>query len=165
MKTCTKCKIEKDFSEFRWRTSKKQNPYWNSECKLCEKEREKLRVRSPTQIARKRETTKIWVNNNKEYVLEQKRIQSKERRKKDPTYHKRWREKNREKTSISSRNTSKFARENLLDYYIVGYLVQSTGMTTEQIRSEPELIRLTKNIILIKRKIENEQSNELSAIS
>jgi hypothetical protein len=165
-KICTKCKVEKSQVNFRIRTKKRKLSvyiYLNSECKICETKRDKLRIRSPESIARRRIASKVWREQNKDYYLEQKRIQSKERSKNDPQFHKRWRDKNKIKVSNHSRLVSKFARENLLDYYIVGYLVRNTNLTTEQVRQQPELIKLTRKIIQIKRKIENAKSNELSA--
>lgn len=161
---CSKCKIEKSIDNFRLRRRKKKlNLFLNSECKKCESDRDKLRIRSPESIARKKITSKIWIEQNKDSYLEERRIYSKERSKKYPQFHKRWRDNNKVKMANYSRSASKYARENLLDYYIVGYLVQSTNLTTEQVRQQPELIELTRKIIQIKRKIENDKSNELSA--
>lgn len=166
-KICTKCKVEKSQDEFRIRTKKYKSSiytYLNSSCKKCEgKQNEDILRNNPARTQKKRLYNKQWVSDNKDYYLEQKRIQSKERAKNDPEFHKRWRDKNHIKVKNKSNQVSKFARENLLDYYIVGYLVQSTNMTTEQVRQQPELIELTRKIIQIKRKIENDKSNELSA--
>jgi hypothetical protein len=159
-KICTKCKFEKLQVEFRIRTKKyksKVYTYLNPSCKKCEG------TQNPERTAKKKLYFQTWLSENKDYCLEQKRVQSKKRSKNDPQFHKRWRDKNKIKMANHSRSTSKFARENLLDYYIVGYLVQSTNLTTEQVRQQPVLIELTRKIIQIKRKIENAKSNELSA--
>ena len=166
IKICTKCKIEKLQSEFRIRTKKYKlsvYTYVNSWCKDCEKQFDKNRIISDSTKEKKKISHARWVETNKEYYLEEKRIYSKERSVKDPTFHKRWRDKNPIKMANKSRETSKFARQNLLDYYIVGYLVQNSNLTTEQVRQQPELIELTRKIIQIKRKIENGKTNELSA--
>jgi uridine phosphorylase len=166
-KICTKCKVEKSQVEFRIRTKKyksKVYTYLNPSCKKCEgTQNAEILRNNPERTAKKKLYHQTWVSENKDYYLEQKRIQSKERSKKYPQFHKRWRDNNRIKMTNHSRSVSKFARENLLDYYIVGYLVQSTNLTTEQVRQQPELIELTRKIIQIKRKIENAKSNELSA--
>ena len=166
-KICTKCKVEKLQVDFRIRTKKRKESiyiYLNPSCKKCEgKQNAEILKNSPDRTAKKKLYFQNWVSENKDYYLEQKRIQSKKRSKNDPQFHKRWRDDNKIKMANHSRSTSKFARKNLLDYYIVGYLVQSTNLTTEQVRQQPELIELTRKIIQIKRKIENAKSNELSA--
>lgn len=169
IKICTKCKIEKPKDEFRVRTKKdKKTTYYyvNSWCKLCEKVATKLRVYSESQIARKRDYLLKYRNGDKrESLLLEKRIHSKKRRLNDPEYWKRWRDKNRSHVAKRSTEKSKISRQKLPDYYIVGFLVQQTKLSTAQIRTEPELIKLTRTLIQLKRKIKDEQTNEFSGLS
>lgn len=58
-----------------------------------------------------------------------------------------------------------FERKEMVDSYIVDILVRTSKLKRQQIKAEPELIKLTRTLIQLKRKIKDEQTNELSGLS
>jgi hypothetical protein len=88
-KTCSKCKIEKDFCEFRKATKEKSG--YQSECKLCAKLRYDL---------------------NREKILHKKKIYTLKNKEKKSEYDKKYRLKNKDKKNEYIRNYRKNRRLN-----------------------------------------------------
>ena len=66
MKKCSKCKIEKDFSEFRMDKSKKDKH--RPECKSCGREVIQRYISTDEFKEKKKELNKIYRQNNKEKI-------------------------------------------------------------------------------------------------
>ena len=142
MKICIKCKIEKEFSRFRWRTSKKQKPYWNSTCRDCDNEWNR--------------NAKHLLSKTSDYRKE-KRIKYKD---KISEYNHHYSIKNRVKLTEYKRLEMRIKRSNLHDTYVVKILSESTGLSNPQIRLYPEFIKAYKIKLQFKRAIENEQNRK-----
>ena len=67
IKICTKCKIAKGFSEFRWRTSKKQKAYLNPSCKECERKYSRNSNMASKSPEYRKEQRKKYKNKSAEY--------------------------------------------------------------------------------------------------
>lgn len=152
-KVCTKCGVEKGREEFRVRTIKYKNSVYTSlrsHCRLCEIVSSKNL--KPEQKVKRQIAYKKWAEKNVNHLITYRKIKNGERADKDPTYHARWRDSNREKLKLKSNFLSKRAIQELRGAYVVQIISRATNMTTEQVREHPELIRLTKTIIQLKRK-------------
>lgn len=142
MKICKKCKVEKDFSKFRWRTSKKQKPYWNPTCRDCDNETAR---NNKNMLSRKSEYRKLQKAKYKEKISK---------------YNHDYSQKNRVKLTQRKREESKVMRADLHDLYVLNILRESTGLKNAQIRLYPEFIQAYKIQLQFKRKIKDEQNRK-----
>lgn len=104
MKTCSKCKENKDLSEFRKDAKSKDGHQWS--CKTCYRIKKSNRSQEEKDIERTK--NQLWNNNNKEKLKEVKKAWKEEKREKVRTYEKEWHSNNKE-------NRAKQAREKYND--------------------------------------------------
>lgn len=119
MKTCSKCKIEKEFSEFH--KNKYSKDGHKSRCKSCRSIEEKLYYKDANilyKVNERRKTNKSYLENNKKYReknIEKLKEVKKEWSKSDSG--KKSKKKYYEKNSDSLKEKSKINRKNKRDFY------------------------------------------------
>lgn len=90
MKACTKCKVEKDESEF-WKKKRGKNGL-DAQCKDCNREYVKNWYKAnPVRVKKCR---RVWYQKNREILLEKARIWGKENAEKRREYTRLWRKRN-----------------------------------------------------------------------
>ena len=97
MKTCTKCKIEKELTEFSKDKNSKDNLKWS--CKKCLNNEKKQ-----------------WEINNKEKIKEYSKKYSEKNKKKIKNYNEQWRVDNKEKLKEYSKEYSEKNKEKIKNY-------------------------------------------------
>lgn len=140
MKICTKCRVEKEFVEFRWRTSKKQKPHYNSQCRSCECK---------------------WARDNKSIISRSSEYRKEYKSKikeKTKQYNHDYSLKNRASLSIYKRDEMRKKRDELHDLYIVKLLSGCLKVKATYIRQYPEFIEAWKINLKFKRELQNEQN-------
>ena len=153
-KICSKCKEEKDFSEFHKQKSNKYGFY--SWCKVCVSLYGKsYRIANADKIREYRtnnpEYRKIYYEANRERIKSM--VASASNRKEvNRAASQRYREANRDKCRTRSLEWQKIKISELKDKYIIDRLSISTGLQSDTIRSNPELIQLKRLEIALKRK-------------
>ena len=99
-KQCTKCKIEKDFTEFN--KNKRTKDGLHSQCKQCKKE---YRDKNRDNIS---EYKKDWANKNREHKAEYQKKYREENKDKIRVYLKEWERENRKQNNIAYQRKKAF---------------------------------------------------------
>lgn len=152
MKTCTKCHIEKDESEFTKNSRSKDGIAYN--CKRC------ISIISKGAYTKHRD---IITQRNKKWRGENKSKINSRRREFKKANIDRFKEESRnyahnnEKLKKIKRDWEKKERECMSDYYIRQMLRKADGIIT----NNPEAIELKRNILKLKRELCNKQSQPM----
>ena len=109
MKVCSRCKVEKDFSEFHKDCTKKDR--LQSRCKDCEKEYQQNNKEKIAEGQRK------WRENNKEIIAEKAKKYRENNREKIVERETKYRENNREKIAEGQRKFYQANKEKRAEYY------------------------------------------------
>lgn len=138
-KICSKCKEEKGLSEFR---KEKKGKYGvQSKCRRCmsqidlsyrERNRDAIRAK-PRDRHKYKTKIKQYYEDNKDLIL---------------TRNRKWKESNRDKANMYSKSRV----INMTDSYVYHIIKSQTGLDTQIIRQNPELIQLKRLEIALKRK-------------
>ena len=114
------------------------------------------------------------VFNCKKCILQYNKKNVKKKRETDPEFIKKWKKyakeyyyNNTEKVKNTIKKAQKNSRENLTDTYIKGYLYRdiyiNQGITIKADEFPQDIINKTREILLIKRKMKNENKKEIKA--
>lgn len=151
MKFCSRCKIDKEDSDFRMRFEKrgigsKQSSYLNNTCRECDNEISNTHYFAYKDNAEWKEK---WCQKSREYYHKNKEaIKEKQKSKRQtPEYKKmviEYRKKNKEKIyqqeKIVKKKYSNHHRDNLTDEYVTRRLCEHLKIPKDILKQEPELI-------------------------
>lgn len=174
MKVCSKCKIEKEESEFRKRDKKKSGLFaWCTPCEVEYKShyyiinREKIKNKSKEygrkHKPQKKQYRKEYYQKNKEKILLKSMEYVIDHRDRVRVNKRKWAENNKDRTSKTKTDwyiknkemvlkEDKERRDSLSDSYIVRNL-KNLGVTENFIEYNPEIIDVKRTILKITRKI------------
>lgn len=163
MKVCSRCKIEKDASEFRMRYDKigpgsKALTYLNNICKKCESE-----IQNKNYFAHKDnpEFKEKWLEKSREYYQKNKDLikQKMKAKRQTPEYKemmRNYRARNKEKIFrqeiVTKKRYQQKHRDGLTDEYVIRQLINQEIADRETLKAHPEIIEAKRLQLLIIRK-------------
>lgn len=166
MKTCSRCRIDKEDSDFRMRYEKrgkgsKKLSYLNNTCRQCESKTQNKTYFSkkddPKFLEDWRKKSRDYYQKNKEIIREKARI-----KRQKPEYKemvRKYREKNKDKIHkqevITKRRYHEKHRDGLTDDYIIRQLISQDVATRSTLKMHPEIIEAKRLQLLITRKTKN----------
>ena len=168
-KVCTRCKKEKNSTQFRKRYKYKlfkKYYYRNPTCRQCEAEltREYYNANKHDEKFKQKNinnANRYWEENRESVLLKLKR------KRETPEYQKYRREydkKNRARIKslqkVRSKKWHDNSRDNLTDGYIISKLIQKSGITKEEVLQHPELIEAYRANIKLKRLISKKNGGQ-----
>lgn len=170
MKVCSRCKIEKEDDQFRWRYEKRGKgsralKYLNNTCRQCDSE---IQNKNYFKNKDNPDFRKKWVEKSNEYYhahKEQIKVKMMAKRQ-TPEYKKMMRDYRKRRKGIihsqevvTKRRYHEKHRDNVTDEYIIRQLITQGLATRESLKGHPEIIEAKRLQILIKRKIKQHGSN------
>lgn len=167
MKICSRCKANKEDSEFRIKHDKrvgKERSYLNNTCKKCDSE-----ISTATYYSKKHdlEFMKKWAKKTRDYNSKNREIirQKQKVKRQTPEYKemmRKYRAKNKEKIHkqevITKKRYHEKNRDGITDKYVIGQLASQEILDRETIKKYPEIIEAKRIQLLISRKTKNNRN-------